>query len=90
MGLEQYMVVLLVHHLLLFVLDLSTKNNMHLRKGRKYNRNEFINQCHVWLEENQTLVEAVTTVSTKNVPVSGSKRKQLDLIQQFINVRSAL
>jgi hypothetical protein len=33
-------------------------------------------------------VEAVTTLGTKNGPVSGSKRKQLDLIQQFINVRS--
>jgi hypothetical protein len=35
MGLEQYMVVLLVHHLLLFVLDLSTKKQNAFKKRQK-------------------------------------------------------
>ena len=35
-------------------------------------------------------LEVVLTVNTKNVPVSGTKTKQKDLIKQFTNVSSAL
>jgi hypothetical protein len=47
MVLEQYMLVLLVHHLLLFVLELSINNNKLLRNGKCYNRIGFTNQYHV-------------------------------------------
>jgi hypothetical protein len=47
MVLEQDMLVPLVHHLLLFVLELSTNNNKLLRNGKGYNRIGFTNQYHV-------------------------------------------